>query len=136
MDPRTADQSFVETVVNSILTAGPTPSLVQATHAAFLSLQMLLFLLLLATRSIHFAVLGCIAAMLWATVAWFITELERERERERQRVGGSENDERSEKKDTEKEKPPNTEEEEEGWLKINSEQAIQTSEIPISTKLP
>jgi hypothetical protein len=60
---------------NSIFTPGPTSSLLLATNASFAALQLVLFALLVATYSIHFAVLSLICGGLWWAINWFVTEL-------------------------------------------------------------
>lgn len=60
---------------SSIFTAGPTPTLLLATNATFAALQTLLFVLLLATSSIHFAILSVLSGALWYSINWFAQEL-------------------------------------------------------------
>ncbi|KAI0164662.1 ER protein Pkr1-domain-containing protein [Xylariaceae sp. FL1272] len=67
--------SFVEQLWESIFTPGPTPSLLIATNVTFASLQVVLFVLLIATYSIHFLALSIISAGLWWAINWFATEL-------------------------------------------------------------
>ncbi|KAL4909216.1 hypothetical protein BDW74DRAFT_78885 [Aspergillus multicolor] len=67
--------SFMEDLWSSIFTAGPTPTLLLATNATFAALQTLLFVLLLATYSIHFAILSIISGALWYSINWFAQEL-------------------------------------------------------------
>ncbi|KAL1970141.1 hypothetical protein VTN77DRAFT_6546 [Rasamsonia byssochlamydoides] len=79
--------SFVEDLWSSIFTPGPTPSLLVATNATFAALQVLLFVLLIATYSIHFVVLSFLSGALWWSINWFAREIQeiRAREEEEQR---------------------------------------------------
>ncbi|KAH8737017.1 ER protein Pkr1-domain-containing protein [Ilyonectria robusta] len=81
--------SFMVDLWEGIFTPGPTPTLLKATNASFAALQLVLFLLLLATYSVHFVVLTILCAGLWWSVNWFATELyavqAREREEEAKR---------------------------------------------------
>ena len=67
---------FFTDLFNSIFTPGPTPSIVVATNVSFAALQLVLFGLLLATYSIHFAVLSFLCAGLWIAINWFVKELD------------------------------------------------------------
>ena len=67
---------FLEDLWNSVFTPGPTPTLVAATNASFAALQFLLLALLVATYSIHFAVLSILCGGLWFSINWFIRELQ------------------------------------------------------------
>ncbi|KAL5614877.1 hypothetical protein BROUX41_004958 [Berkeleyomyces rouxiae] len=67
--------SFVVELWESIFTPGPTPVLLKATNATFAALQLLLFILLLTTYSIHFVVLSILCGGLWWAINWFATEL-------------------------------------------------------------
>lgn len=66
---------FLSNLWSSIFTPGATPTLLVATNVTFGALQALLFGLLVATRSIHFAVLSVLCAGLWWSINWFATEL-------------------------------------------------------------
>lgn len=59
----------------SIFTPGPTPTLLVAANATFAALQLVLFLLLLGTYSVHFAILSALSASLWYSINWFAREL-------------------------------------------------------------
>lgn len=67
--------SFVEDLWSSVFTPGPTPTLVVATNATFAALQVLLFVLLIATFSIHFLVLSLLSGGLWWSINWFAREV-------------------------------------------------------------
>ena len=67
--------SFLDDLWSSIFTAGPTPTLLVATNATFAVLQILFFLLLIATTSIHFIVLSLLSGSLWWSINWFAREL-------------------------------------------------------------
>ncbi|KAI9376611.1 putative ER membrane protein [Aspergillus egyptiacus] len=67
--------SFVEDLWSSIFVAGPTPTLLLATNVTFAALQALLFVLLVATYSIHFVVLSILSGSLWYAINWFAREL-------------------------------------------------------------
>lgn len=67
--------SFVEELWSSVFTPGPTPTLLIATNVTFAALQLVLFALLLATRSVHFIVLSFLCAGLWYSINWFAHEV-------------------------------------------------------------
>jgi hypothetical protein len=69
--------TFFENLWQSIFTPGTTPTLLIATNATFASLQLVLGLLLVATRSIHFVVLSAICGGLWWAINWFALELKK-----------------------------------------------------------
>lgn len=73
--------SFLEELWNSIFTPGPTPTLLIATNATFAALQLLLFILLVATYSIHFLILSVLSGGLWFSINWFARELQAEKAR-------------------------------------------------------
>jgi hypothetical protein len=74
--------SFIEDLWSSVFTPGPTPTLLVATNAAFAALQLILFLLLIATHSIHFIVLSILSAGLWWSINWFAREIQEAQTRE------------------------------------------------------
>ncbi|KAJ5214917.1 hypothetical protein N7468_010596 [Penicillium chermesinum] len=67
--------SFVEELWSSIFVPGPTPTLLVATNVTFAALQLVLFVLLLATKSIHFIALSLLSAGLWYSINWFAREV-------------------------------------------------------------
>jgi ER protein Pkr1 len=67
--------NFLIDLVNSIFTPGPTRSLIIATNYSFAGLQLILFILLVATYSVHFLVLSFLSAGLWWAINWFVREL-------------------------------------------------------------
>lgn len=67
--------SFLENLWASIFTPGPTPTLLRAANASFGALQVVLFVLLIATYSIHFVVLSLLSGALWYAINWFAAEL-------------------------------------------------------------
>ncbi|KAH6873054.1 ER protein Pkr1-domain-containing protein [Alternaria rosae] len=67
--------AFFEQLWESIFIAGPTPTLLIATNASFAALQVLLFVMLIATYSIHFVILSLLCGGLWWSINWFATEL-------------------------------------------------------------
>lgn len=67
--------SFIVDLWESVFTPGPTPTILKATNFSFAALQLVLFLLLLATYSIHCIILSILCAGLWWSVNWFATEL-------------------------------------------------------------
>jgi hypothetical protein len=69
--------AFMEELWNSVFTPGTTPTLLVATNASFLALQILLGLLLIATRSVHFLVLSGLCGGLWWSINWFAIELKK-----------------------------------------------------------
>ncbi|KEF63480.1 uncharacterized protein A1O9_01458 [Exophiala aquamarina CBS 119918] len=82
--------SFLEELWNSIFTPGPTPTLLIATNAAFAALQLLLFILLVATYSLHFLVLSTICGGLWYSINWFAAEIAREQKAQKEGEGKKE----------------------------------------------
>ncbi|KAI1407821.1 Pkr1-domain-containing protein [Hypoxylon sp. FL1857] len=66
---------FVQELWESIFTPGTTPTLLVATNVSFASLQLVLFLLLIATYSVHFVVLSFLCGGLWWAINWFAAEL-------------------------------------------------------------
>ncbi|KAI9792006.1 MAG: SMK killer toxin resistance protein [Piccolia ochrophora] len=68
--------SFMEDLLNSIFTPGPTHSLLIATNVSFAALQFVLAILLFMTKSIHFIVLSFLSAALWLAINWFAKELQ------------------------------------------------------------
>lgn len=75
LNPRERMASFLTELFQSIFTPGPTPTLLVATNVAFACLQTVLLLLLVATYSIHFAILSFLSAGLWWAINWFVSEL-------------------------------------------------------------
>ncbi|KAI9722625.1 MAG: hypothetical protein M1812_001556 [Candelaria pacifica] len=75
--------NFMTDLFISIFTPGPTSTLITATNASFLALQLVLFALLIATYSIHFLILSFLSAGLWWAINWFVSELRLQNERER-----------------------------------------------------
>jgi hypothetical protein len=67
--------AFFEQLWESIFTPGPTPTLLIATNASFAALQVLLFVMLLATYSIHFVILSLLCGGLWWSINWFAAEI-------------------------------------------------------------
>lgn len=102
--PPTPQPSFFEALWVSIFTPGTTPTLLLATHVSFGLLLIVLALMYVGTRSLHFVALGGIAAGLWASITWFAGELEKvqkaeeegKRIREEKRKRGELTDEESE----------------------------------------
>lgn len=66
----------MENLWSSVFTPGTTPTLLVATNASFAALQVLLFVLLLATHSVHFVVLSFLCAALWGSINWFAAEVQ------------------------------------------------------------
>jgi len=73
---------FVQDLWESIFTPGPTPSLLIATNVTFACLQVVLLALLVATYSIHFAILSSLCGGLWWAINWFAAELTESQKRE------------------------------------------------------
>ncbi|CAK7564030.1 MAG: Sm snRNP core protein Smd1 [Sporothrix epigloea] len=67
---------FFEDLWESVFTPGPTPALLVATNVTFAVLQVVLFVLLVATYSIHFVVLSVLSGSLWWAINWFARELQ------------------------------------------------------------
>ncbi|KAL0939358.1 ER membrane protein [Colletotrichum truncatum] len=77
---------FIVKLWESIFTPGPTPTLLIATNVTFAALQSLLFVLLLATYSIHFAILSILSGGLWYSINWFARELSVHAEQEEKKA--------------------------------------------------
>jgi hypothetical protein len=75
---------FVKDLWSSILTPGTNEALLKATHGSFAALLITLVALLVATRNIHYVFLTLIAAGLWASITWFVAEVEREKQRQKE----------------------------------------------------
>lgn len=73
---------FLSNLWESVFTPGPTPTLLVATNVTFGALQVLLFTLLIATYSVHFAILSVLCGGLWYSVNWFARELALAQEKE------------------------------------------------------
>lgn len=73
---------FIQGLWDGILNPGTTPALVIATHASFACLELVLFLMLWASRSLHFVALIILATCLWMAITWFIGEAEAYRQKE------------------------------------------------------
>lgn len=67
---------FLTNLWESVFTPGTTPTLLIATNVTFASLQALLLGLLIATSSIHFAILSVLCGGLWYSINWFAKELQ------------------------------------------------------------
>ena len=67
--------SFVVDLWESVFVPGPTPTLLRAANGTFALLQLLLLVLLAATRSAHFVALSVLCAGLWWAINWFAVEL-------------------------------------------------------------
>lgn len=97
--------SFLEELWNSIFTPGPTPTLLIATNAAFAALQFLLFVLLIATYSIHFIVLSVLCGGLWYSINWFAAEIAQAQQADKAQAKRSKSPETENASDTETEGP-------------------------------
>ena len=80
---------FMANLWTSVFTPGPTPTLLIATNVTFAALLALLLALLVATASVHFAVLAALAVGLWASVNWFAAEVMRMKALEQQDKAGT-----------------------------------------------
>ncbi|CAK4022647.1 related to PKR1 [Lecanosticta acicola] len=67
---------FLSNLWESVFEAGPTPTLLVATNVTFGALQFLLAGLLIATYSIHFAILSLLCGGLWYSINWFAAEIQ------------------------------------------------------------
>lgn len=86
--------SFLASLFNSIFTPGPTPVLLLATNISFGGLQLVLALLLIFTRSVHFVVLSLLSGGLWWAINWFAAEIRAVEEVEREAKAIRERDEK------------------------------------------
>lgn len=85
--------SFFVELWNGIFTPGPTPTILIATNVSFGALQLVLFLLLIATWSIHFVILSILSGGLWGAINWFAAEFEAAKARGE--VGTQQSDDKS-----------------------------------------
>lgn len=104
--------SFIEELWSSVFTPGPTPTLLVATNVSFAALQLVLFLLLVATYSIHFVVLSFLSGALWWSINWFAKEVRQEQARQEE----------------EKRKQEALEQESSGTIKLNTSADANDSE--------
>ncbi|KAF1839770.1 Pkr1-domain-containing protein [Decorospora gaudefroyi] len=127
--------SFFEQLWESIFTPGPTPTLLVATNASFAALQVLLFVMLLVTYSIHFMILSVLCGGLWWSINWFAAEIRaaqakeeeakriREARRGSKEKGGAGDDGDGEAMDTGDDTEVDTEVEQKSALKPNPPRA-------------
>ncbi|KAI0879344.1 ER protein Pkr1-domain-containing protein [Hypoxylon argillaceum] len=73
---------FAEQLWESIFIPGTTPTLLIATNVTFAALQLVLFILLVATYSMHFVALSLLSGGLWWAINWFAAELNAVKARE------------------------------------------------------
>lgn len=102
--------TFAADLWTAVLEGGTNRSLVLATHGSFAALQLVLAMLLAATRSWHFVFLSLLCAATWGGIIWFVAELDeikrvealekaREAEAEAAGEGGGNSDGRAEKEE-------------------------------------
>lgn len=78
--------TFFQNLWESIFTPGPTPTLLIATNVTFAALQLCLAALLVATWSVHFAILSGISGGLWWAINWFARELKIHQQQEEEKA--------------------------------------------------
>ncbi|TID29801.1 hypothetical protein CANINC_001616 [Pichia inconspicua] len=71
--------NFFVSLWESVFQPGTNPALITATHGSFVFLTLSLIWMVFTTGSIHFVNLLIIALCLWASVTWFLHELEKEK---------------------------------------------------------
>ncbi|VEU21695.1 DEKNAAC102277 [Brettanomyces naardenensis] len=71
--------SFVEDLWKSVFEPGTNPTLIRATHVSFVMLVLSLSWMIYTTGSIHFINLLIISLLLWASVTWFVSEIQKEK---------------------------------------------------------
>lgn len=71
--------AFMVDLWDSVFTPGTNPALIRATHTSFVLLVVSLIWMVFTSKSIHFFNLLIIALCLWASVTWFLSELEKEK---------------------------------------------------------
>lgn len=71
--------AFLVDLWDSVFTPGTNPALIRATHTSFVLLVLSLIWMVFTSKSIHFFNLLIIALCLWASVTWFLFELEKEK---------------------------------------------------------
>lgn len=102
--------AFIVELWESIFTPGTSPALLKATHGSFILLLLSLLSLIYYTRSIHFINLFVIALLLYASVIWFVHELQNAKLKNNEELendegkGKTEGEEKTEGKETEKAK--------------------------------
>lgn len=103
-----SNMAFLVELWESIFTPGTSPALLKATHASFILLLLSLLSLIFYTRSIHFINLFVIALLLYASVIWFVHELQnaklKDNEELAKKEGERETDNETEGKEVEGEK--------------------------------
>lgn len=94
--------NFAENLWLSVFTPGPTPTLLIATNASFAALQLLFFILLVATYSIHFVILSTLCGGLWWAINWFAAEIReaQAKEEEAKRIREAKRDKEKDRADT------------------------------------
>ena len=127
--PQPTMSTFLSNLWDSVFTPGTTPTLLIATNATFALLQLLLLALLVATWSVHFAILSVLCGGLWWSINWFATELqaaqakeeeaEKLRRRKKKSDGGNEADDEGEETEVDEKGG-----EEEGRVKREIEEAM------------
>ncbi|KAK7427678.1 SMK killer toxin resistance protein [Neonectria magnoliae] len=122
--------SFFVELWESVFTPGPTPSILKATNASFAALQVTLFLLLLATRSIHCIILSVLCAGLWWSINWFATELYAVQAREREEAA------RLKEKEGDRHQQPSDGDEETETEVESAAPPIKTAPAPASAAAP
>ena len=130
--------SFMEELWSSIFTPGPTPTLLIATNVSFAALQLVLFLLLLATYSIHFIVLSLLSAGLWYSINWFarevqVAQLAQEAEKKKKQAEAESGPDKNRKKDSAPDSA-DSETETESWIGQKPATAVATGSAA-STRL-
>lgn len=131
----------MEDLWSSVFTPGPTRTLLIATNASFAALQLVLFILGLATYSIHFVVLSVLCAGLWYSINWFAHEVriaQAAQEAERKKQAETETGSAERKKDSSAGDSADSETETEsfaGSKKVATSSAVATGSESASARL-
>jgi len=79
--------TFITELWESVFTPGTTPTLILATHVTFAFLVTTLSIFVFLSKSIHLINLLVISLLLWGTLTWFISELDKVKENEQNAEG-------------------------------------------------
>lgn len=89
--------SFFVELWESVFTPGTSPALLKATHGSFILLLLSLLSLIYYTGSIHFINLFVIALLLYASVIWFVKELQSAKLKNNNELGSDVTEKKEEK---------------------------------------
>lgn len=126
--------SFVVELWQSVFEPGTNPALVKATHGSFIALTLTLSWMIYTSGSIHFVNLLVISLLLWASVIWFMSELQKEKLKSNEELFAEADEVEKEKAEKEKAKKSTTKTLEEK-PKTKTVESTKTAE-PVKTAEP